>query len=165
MANLLSSLNIEVKANSCDCQYTGTSGLSYPWEPIEMRANAQVHKCTVVTVFKCRHAWACRLEEGLLIALRVILHLYKSDKRLKKSRGSQSTEWVWWLEFITDYKGFQIVVLNIKFLWYSSPKGRSLYPSFIYRIVSGPLLLCHCNDSFFLYLCPSLLSVVTETQR
>lgn len=35
MANLLSSLNIEVKADLCDCQYTSSSGLCYASEPVK----------------------------------------------------------------------------------------------------------------------------------
>ena len=35
MANLLSSLNIEVKADLCDCQYTGSTGLCHASEPVK----------------------------------------------------------------------------------------------------------------------------------
>lgn len=35
MANLLSSLNIEVKADLCDCQYTSSSGLCYASELVK----------------------------------------------------------------------------------------------------------------------------------
>lgn len=37
MANLLSSLNIEVKADLCDCQYTSSSGLCYASEPVKLK--------------------------------------------------------------------------------------------------------------------------------
>lgn len=61
MANLLSSLNIEVKADLCDCQYTGSSGLCYASERVEWKGKRPNRKkkrnsSYVACVILCKQA-------------------------------------------------------------------------------------------------------------
>lgn len=81
MANLLSSSNIEVKADLCDCQYTGSIGLCYASERVEWKGiRANIYSSYAACVILCKQASVRGSPAGTpaqicLCILKFVLHM------------------------------------------------------------------------------------------
>lgn len=88
IANLLSSLNIEVKADLCDCQYTSSNGLfSYASEPVKWKQNQWHRETTRHNVILCPMDAKASMNNALAVG---ICDYLEADKHPKIC----STTWI-----------------------------------------------------------------------